>query len=719
MKTVLHFVSTFKKSITLMAILMIGFSVSSLGTIYYISVTGNDATGNGTSANPWRTLNKATTIITGPGNIIYVNAGTFVETTTCYLAPGVSIEGAGVTSIIRSTLTAQWVPIIALSSSEGVNGNQHISNIKLDGNNLTTSWAVSITGRSNVSIYSCTITNFMESGVMWSGRNDFGPTPPSTYATGNSFHDNTITNCATADAVYGRGAFQFGGQDGMLVYNNIMIETGRAVGTQGWPIKNCNEGYTKNCKIYNNTIKRAPFPYAFNGQNNYWNFAIELFNEQGIEIYGNTIEGAIDMNHQTAGTSVYSLYIHDNTIGQANPASTWESGIILEYETNDAIIEKNTIKNCMDPLEFSLRTGSTLNNVRVNNNLCYNIGISDGTKQGFALRMMSGDNIYSANNFQVLNNTFSSITGPNAPFYGIQLPSGSGSSKIKVINNIVQNFDYYVITMNNAASVSNIEIKSNILYNNANNNGINFSSGTPSAYLNSGNLYSSPMFISVLNYGLQAVSPGINSGIDVGLPYGGTAPDRGYIENQALLPVKLVDLTVSERGEQNILEWKTAIEINSDHFSIERSNNGTDFTGIGNITAAGYSSLEKKYSFADALPLYGYNYYRLAMVDKNGSKEYSNIVYIKQGVDKTLDIATARIAASKNEMAVTVAAKENCKAIMTVIENSGRILLNKQVVLQKGMNFLSSDISPAAQSVYYVRLQTATESVVKNIMSNN
>lgn len=62
---------------------------------YYIDPNGNDATGNGSIGNPWKTLRKATQAVTTPGNIIHVNPGTYTETQQSFLAIGVSIEGVG------------------------------------------------------------------------------------------------------------------------------------------------------------------------------------------------------------------------------------------------------------------------------------------------------------------------------------------------------------------------------------------------------------------------------------------------------------------------------------------------------------------------------------------------------------------------------------------------------------------------------------------------
>ncbi len=498
-------------------------------TVFYISPSGNDFTGNGSINNPWKTLRKATLTVNTAGDTIHVTAGNYLETEVSYLAVGISVEGEGTGSVLKSNYTYQWSTILSLSSPEGTQGNQQISNLKFDGSNMTSFEAISITGRSNIKIHHCTFIDFRVSAVMWAGRVDFVSAPPAIHATGNSFYNNIVTNCAYADAAYGRGAFQFGGQDGMLIYDNDFTEKGRPTGTQGWPIKNCNEGHIKNCKIYSNSIKRDPYPYAQNGDFNYWNFAIELFYEEGLEIYNNVIEGSIDMNHQTKGNSAYSAYIHDNVIGYATPAATWESGIILEFSTTDAIIERNVIKNCMDAIEFSLRNNSTINNIRINNNLAYNIGITDGSLQGYAVRLIANNNLYSSNGgYKILNNTFSGLTGNNSPFFGVQAPAGTGSSDIEIKNNILQNFSYFAIVANPGAAINGIAIQNNNLYNNGSNNGVQILGGTPANYVNSGNITTSPSLN--INFQPNTGSPVIDAGIYAGLAFNGSAPDIGYYE---------------------------------------------------------------------------------------------------------------------------------------------------------------------------------------------
>jgi hypothetical protein len=200
------------------------FFQCSFAATYYISTNGSDENGNGSINSPWQTLYRATSAVLTPGSIIHVNAGTYTEILQCTLAVGVSLEGDGITSVLKSALTADWKEMLVLSSdTQGKNGNQHISNLKFDGQNLTTYWGIRIIGRSNVEVHHITMENFKSNGIYFDGRTDNKEGAPTVFATGNSFHDNIVNNCAAynlSTGEYGRGALNIGGQDGMLVYNN-------------------------------------------------------------------------------------------------------------------------------------------------------------------------------------------------------------------------------------------------------------------------------------------------------------------------------------------------------------------------------------------------------------------------------------------------------------------------------------------------------------------
>ena len=98
-----------------------------------------------------------------------------------------------------------------------------------------------------------------------------------------------------------------------------------------------------------------------------------------------------------------------------------------------------------------------------------------------------------------------------------------------------------------------------------------------------------------------------------------------------ILPVTLISFEAKKNKTNTgvILTWKTASELNSAYFLVERSSNGVDYQSIGKIQAAGSSNQLNAYSFADNTPNEGVNYYRLNQFDFNGLHEYSTVKAIE------------------------------------------------------------------------------------------
>lgn len=95
-----------------------------------------------------------------------------------------------------------------------------------------------------------------------------------------------------------------------------------------------------------------------------------------------------------------------------------------------------------------------------------------------------------------------------------------------------------------------------------------------------------------------------------------------------VLPVQLLTFTGEKSGQTVLLSWKTAQEQHNDHFEIERSADGNNFTTIGTLTGAGNTNAITSYSFSDTDPLAGINYYRLKQVDIDGRFEYSRFISV-------------------------------------------------------------------------------------------
>lgn len=102
-----------------------------------------------------------------------------------------------------------------------------------------------------------------------------------------------------------------------------------------------------------------------------------------------------------------------------------------------------------------------------------------------------------------------------------------------------------------------------------------------------------------------------------------------FASGNVVLPLQLVTFSGSLQNNAALLKWVTTNEINVSHFDLERSINGVDFTKIGSETAIGGTTGKNNYTYTDYDACNQNSsvvYYRLKVVDINGSTSYSQIV---------------------------------------------------------------------------------------------
>ena len=94
------------------------------------------------------------------------------------------------------------------------------------------------------------------------------------------------------------------------------------------------------------------------------------------------------------------------------------------------------------------------------------------------------------------------------------------------------------------------------------------------------------------------------------------------------LPVKLIGFGAAKKQDRVDLKWTTAEEFDMHHYEIERSSNARDFISVATIACKNLWG-QNEYTTKDNQPLSGFNYYRLKMVEINGTVNYSRIVFVK------------------------------------------------------------------------------------------
>ena len=511
---------------------------------YYIAPTGNDASGNGTSASPWKSLNKACSAVTLIGAVIHVNAGTYIESSQCVLANGVSLDGAGASSTIikshlQGALDDRGAGILRLNSGSEIS---RISNLTFDGDNLTGYVAISVIGRSNVEIHHCSVTNFYRQGILFDGGAQ----------TGNKVHDNVITNSGGNPAgMDARGAnLGVWNNTGMQIYNNTVNQKTRSGSLNGTGVSIGIGVY--GLQIYNNTI--LAFAHSTPEHPNFC-FAVECWSSNksggansaaiggwGTHIYGNTFEGELDIafGGDKAGYE-YSYYVHDNIFGDgiadANP-QVFKTALQFEGEQRYVIVSNNTFRKGLTlPLYFSDTEGTqNCQDVQIFNNTFEDVTFGYMGHNGMfapAIDFGSHGRYGIVKNISILNNTFTAnqaFGGSSIASCAIFLPTGYDCDNVYIKNNIFTGFLEAAIVAKSQMSggtLNNLVLAKNIYYNNGNSNNLKTISFTPTNISDDHGIIANPLFMSATNFHLQASSPAKGAGMNVGI-----ATDKDGAANQ-------------------------------------------------------------------------------------------------------------------------------------------------------------------------------------------
>jgi hypothetical protein len=163
------------------------------------------------------------------------------------------------------------------------------------------------------------------------------------------------------------------------------------------------------------------------------------------------------------------------------------------------------------------------------------------------------------------------------------------------------------------------------------------------------------------------------------------------------LPVVYKSFNGYRQDEKVFLKWSASVEVNNDYYEVQRSADGTNFKTIGKVQ----SNALYNYSFTDATPLKGDNYYRLAQTDKDGSKTLSNILRIPFS-DNRNEVKV--IATSQNNITLSVVSNKQENAAVHVFDGGGKAVYSGTISLQNGKSIINLPVATAAAGVYIIKI---------------
>lgn len=130
------------------------------------------------------------------------------------------------------------------------------------------------------------------------------------------------------------------------------------------------------------------------------------------------------------------------------------------------------------------------------------------------------------------------------------------------------------------------------------------------------------------DFGIAPGGGGGGSGKGNGTFGGSGAEGRVIVKVDQILPIRLAYFVGKRVAEGIELNWQTVLEENNDYMALERSADGIDFREIGRVKGVGSTTEPQYYTYLDATPKSGSNYYRLRQVDLDGTEEYHPVIYV-------------------------------------------------------------------------------------------
>jgi hypothetical protein len=194
----------------------------------------------------------------------------------------------------------------------------------------------------------------------------------------------------------------------------------------------------------------------------------------------------------------------------------------------------------------------------------------------------------------------------------------------------------------------------------------------------------------------------INKRSGAGCPPSGTCTYPGTI----VAPVELLSFTGRKVADHASLMWVTASEKNSSYFSIEKSDDAINFSEIGTVKAQGNSDNIVNYTFDDN-HFNGTAYYRLKIIDQDGTFEYSDVYIIQSAHDY------ARLSKNESgELQIMATVMKDTQWNLSVYTLLGQECLSETISVKKGENILIKELNAGDNSAKIIRIVNQEGTVI-------
>lgn len=176
---------------------------------------------------------------------------------------------------------------------------------------------------------------------------------------------------------------------------------------------------------------------------------------------------------------------------------------------------------------------------------------------------------------------------------------------------------------------------------------------------------------------LLSVANTVNVTFTVNADAGSSATDRFMVVFSSAGPLPIDAITINAQAKNGgvQVEWSSKTERDMDRYEVERSANGILYNNFKTTTAVGNSPVPVSYSWFDAAPLTGNNFYRIRAYDKNGVFKYSQVVNVTIGKGQPM-VAVTPNPVTNNEIGLKLANLDKGSYTLLLYSSSGQLVFS-------------------------------------------
>lgn len=192
----------------------------------------------------------------------------------------------------------------------------------------------------------------------------------------------------------------------------------------------------------------------------------------------------------------------------------------------------------------------------------------------------------------------------------------------------------------------------------------------------------------------------------------------GQVEDYGVIFLQNFFFHGSRANQMNYMTWELNNELSFDHFELERGYDGMQFSVISNITARKNTDTLEKYNFTDAEKApatASKTYYRLKMVDVNGTLSYSKVVAIPLDTPETLQTSVYPNPFN-DKLYINLQMKSAGVVNISLTDIAGKVVYQYRQMLGTVSRTLSySGFEHLSRGTYIITIETNGERVSRKI----